>query len=58
METKAWMAMNWLKLNDEKTLSLLLRARDLSPTSAILLLTTDNNIPQSPSARNLGVTFD
>ena len=49
----------WLKLNDEKTLSLLLRTptvRHLSNISDIII--GDNNITPSPSARNLGAIFD
>ena len=48
------MVMNWLKLNDEKILSLLLR----TPTIGLLSNTSDiiigyNDITPSPLARNL-----
>ena len=50
MAIEAWMPMNWLKLNDEKTLSFLLRTSTVGPppTSAILLLvtTTSFHLPQ------------
>ena len=53
------MAMNWLKLNDEKTLSLLLRTPIVGPLSNISdIIIVDNNIIPSPSARNLGAIFD
>ena len=49
------MAMIWLKLNDEKTLSLLLRTPTVGPLSNISdIIIGDNNITLSPSARNLG----
>ena len=55
MEIKEWMAMNWLKLNDEKTLSLLLRTPTVGHLSNISdIIIGDNNITPSPSARNLG----
>ena len=54
MEIKEWMAMNWLKLNDEKTLSLLLRTPTVGHLSNISdIIIGDNNITPSPSARNL-----
>ena len=59
MEIKAWMAMNWLKLNDEKTLSLLLRTPTVGLFSNISdIIFRDNNITASPLARNLGAIFD
>ena len=57
MGIKEWMAMNWLKLNDEKTLSLLLRTPTVGHLSNISdIINGDNNI--TPSARNLGAIFD
>ena len=59
MEIKEWMAMNWLKLNDEKTLSLLLRTSTVGHLSNIGdIIIGDNNITPSPSARSLGAIFD
>ena len=53
------MALNWLKLNDENTLSLLLRTPTVGPLSNISdIIIVDNNITPSPSARNLGAIFD
>ena len=50
MEIKAWMAMNWLKLNDEITPSLLLRTTTMGPLSNINnIIIGDNN--------NLGAIF-
>ena len=47
------MTMNWLKLNDEKTLSLLLRTPTVEPISIIsVIIIGDNNITPYPSARN------
>ena len=58
MEIKEWMAMNWLKLNDEKTLSLLLRTPTVGHLSNISdIIIGDNDITPSPSARNLGAIF-
>ena len=51
--------MNWLKLNHEKTLSLLLRTPTVGHLSNIsYIIIGDNNITPSPSARNLGAIFD
>ena len=45
MEIKEWMAMNWLKLNDEMTLSLLLRTPTVGHLSNISdIITGDNNM--------------
>ena len=58
MEIKEWMTMNWLKMNDEKTLSLLLRTPTVGHLSSISdIIIGDNNITTSPSARNLGAIF-
>ena len=59
MEIKAWMALNWLKLNDEKTLSLLLPTPTVEPLPNISdIMISDNNITPSLSARNHGAIFD
>ena len=59
MEIKAWTAMNWLKLNDEKTLSLLLRTPTVGPLSNISdIIIGDYNITQSSLARNPRAIFD
>ena len=59
MEVKKWMAINWLKLNDENTLSLLLRTPSVGPLSNIReIIIGENNITPSPSTRNLGAIFD
>ena len=59
MVIKAWMAMNWLKLNDENTLSLLLRTPTEGPLSNISeIIIGGNNMTPSPSARNIGAIFD
>ena len=56
------MVMNWLKLNDEKTFSLLLRTLTMltvGPYSNISdIIIGDNNITSSTSARNIGAIFD
>ena len=53
MEIKAWMAMNWLKFNDEKTCCCYGHLQwDLN-----IIIIGDNSIPPSPSARNFGAIF-
>ena len=53
------MVMNWLKLNDEKTFSLLLRTLTVGPYANISdIIIGDNNITSSTSARNLCAIFD
>ena len=59
MEIKEWIAMNRLKLNDEKTLSLMLRTNAVGPLSNIsYIIIGDNNITTFSSAHNLGAIID
>ena len=51
--------MNWLKLNDENTTSLLSPVPTVGPlTNFSDIIIGDNNITPSPSARNLDAIFD
>ena len=59
MVIKARMAMDWLKLNAENTLSLLLRTPTVRPLSNISeIIIGENNITPSPIVRKLGAIFE
>ena len=49
---------DWLQLNDEKTLLLMLQTPTVGRLSKISDIIIDNNITLSPPARNLGSIFD
>ncbi len=57
-DIKNWMTTRLLKLNDDKTESILIQSRYVKPVSAHPLLVGEAEVDVSPSARNIGVIFD
>ena len=58
-EVCTWMHTNLLKLNDNKTVFLLIGARNmLNQSESMFIKVGNDNITNTDKARNLGVTFD
>ena len=58
-DVRSWMALNWLKLNDDKTEFIVLgSSTNLAKVSTQYLLVGDNKIYKSQHVRNIGATFD
>ena len=58
-EIRAWMLLNWLKLNGDKTELLVITASSLKHLRPIPSISVEgNNIQAADKVRNLGATFD